>query len=197
MRIYTAEEAPQGSETWLNLRLGKFTCSDATPILTNGKGLETLAFTKVAERKSGMSGDAYDNPAMQNGREMEDTARNSYELEKGVQVKKVGFIEYDEWIGGSPDGLIGEDGLIEIKCPTNRVFVEYLYYKKIDPKYVAQMQMQMYISGRKFVDYVVFNPNFERSIVIVRVNYDHEIGIKLQEGLLSGVLRAKEILSKI
>ena len=194
MKIY---EIDQGTEEWMKLRLGKFTCSDAQAIATNGKGLETLAFTKVAERKTGLFADAYDNAAMQYGRETEELARSAYEIQTGNQVKKVGFIEVNEWVGGSPDGLLGEDGLIEIKCPTNRVFVEYLYYKKIDPKYFAQMQMQMFVARRKWVDYVVFNPNFARSIIVERVEYDPDYSDKLTFGLAVGMGKAKEILAKI
>lgn len=187
----------QGSEDWFLLRLGKYTCSDGQAISANGKGLETLAFTKVAERLTKKAMESYDNEAMQRGRELEELARNSYELEKGITTKQIGFVELDEWIGGSPDGFIGDDGLIEIKCPTDRVFVEYMFYKKIDTKYLAQMQMQMFITGRKYCDYVLFNPNFEKSLIITRVLPDKEMVEKIQMGLTKGVEFAKQIMSKI
>lgn len=195
MKVY--KDIVQGSEEWFYLRLGKFTCSDAQAILTNGKGLDTLAFTKVAEKLTKKIADGYTNDAMERGKELEDLARSAYELETGEVVEKIGFIEHSDWVGGSPDGLIKTDGLVEIKCPTDRVFVEYMFFKKIDPKYMAQMQMQLLISERKWVDYVVFNPNFEKQLIIRRVNRDEEMLTKLHTGIASGIERAVEVLSSL
>jgi putative phage-type endonuclease len=195
MKIHDVQ---QGSPEWFALRLGKFTCSDAHPIATNGKGLETLVFEKVAEILTKKSKEAYTNEAMENGKMLEAMARNSLEIEHGIASKQVGFIEFSDRIGGSPDGLIGEDGLIEIKCPTDRVFAEYLFYKKIDPKYHMQMQMQMYIMDRKFCDYVVFNPNFtDKPIIIQRVVRNDADIEKIKIGLDKGIKFVDEILAKI
>jgi exodeoxyribonuclease (lambda-induced) len=120
-----------------------------------------------------------------------------YEIETGNTVTEVGYCQLDDYSGCSPDGFIGEDGLIEIKCPCDSVFVRYLYDKKVDPKYYAQMQMQMLVTGRKWCDYVVFNQNFEKSIVIKRIELDEESQVKLNFGLEQGKTKIKEIVKNI
>ncbi|HEX9059137.1 MAG TPA: YqaJ viral recombinase family protein [Clostridia bacterium] len=195
MKIITDFE--QRTDEWFTYKLGKFGATDAQAIATNGKGLETLCFEKVSERLTGKPNTEYINPAMENGNTLEEEARNAVELEYGTPIMQVGLIEMNEHVVCSPDGLVKEDGLVEIKCPTNRVFVEYLYFKKIDPKYFAQMQMQMLISERKWVDYALYNPNFAKSLVITRVERDEEMINKLKTGIDLGIARITEILSKV
>ena len=120
---------------------------------------------------------------MKRGNEFEDKARTIYELETGNTVKQVGFVEIDEHEGASPDGLVGDEGLIEIKNHSDVVFTELALTRKIDPKYVAQMQMQMYVTGRKWCDYFGFNPNFDPCFVLIRVKPDPEAFEKLSEAL--------------
>jgi putative phage-type endonuclease len=194
MKIY--QELEQGSEEWLKLRLGKFGGTDAQAVATNGKGLETLCFEKVGEIITGRLKEQYKNEDMQRGNELEKTARLAYEMETSNIVTKVGYIELNEFIGVSPDGLVGEDGMIEIKCPCDAVFVRFLYDKKIDTKYEWQMQHQMFVSGRKWVDYVLFNDNLNK-IEVNRVERDEAKIEKLRIGTEAGVLKIKEILSKV
>lgn len=195
MKIY--DEIVQGSPEWFKLRLGKFTATNAQAIATNGKGLETLCFEKVAELKTGKFKEEYTNPDMERGNDLEELARNSYELETGIVVKRVGFIEKSERIGCSPDGLIEEDGLQEIKCKNDANFVKYLYNREIDSAHIWQMQMQMLISERKWCDYVVFNPNFDKPVIITRVQRDELAIEKLRIGLEKGLETVDLILSKI
>ena len=187
----------QGTAEWSVARLGKFGGTDAQAVMTAGKGLETLAFEKVVEIMTGKSKESYTNPDMDRGHELEMSARNMYEIETGNTVTEVGYCQLDDYSGCSPDGFIGDDGLVEIKCPRNDVFVRYLYDKKVDPKYYAQMQMQMYVTGRKWVDYVVFNPNFKKSIIVKRIEIDEESQVKLCSGLAQGITKIKEINSGI
>lgn len=190
-------EFTQRSEEWFSYKLGKFGATDAQAIANNGKGLETLCFEKVSELLTGKPNSEYTNPAMENGNDLEKEARNAVELEYGTPITQVGLLEMNEYVVCSPDGLVKDDGLVEIKCPTNRVFVEYLYFKKIDPKYFAQMQMQLLISEREWVDYCVYNPNFSKPLVITRVERDEEMIGKLQAGIDLGIARINEILSKV
>jgi putative phage-type endonuclease len=194
MKIY--QELEQGSEEWLKLRLGKFGGTDAQAVATNGKGLETLCFEKVGEIITGRLKEQYKNEDMQRGNDLENTARLAYEMETGNIVTKVGYIELNEFIGVSPDGLVGEDGMVEIKCPSDSVFVRFLYDKKIDTKYEWQMQHQMFVSGRKWVDYVLFNDNLNK-IEVTRVERNEEKIEKLRIGTEAGVVKIKEILAKV
>jgi putative phage-type endonuclease len=194
MKAYNLE---QGSEEWFKIRLGKLTASNAQAIAADGKGLETLAFEKVAEIITHKAKPSYTNEDIERGKELEAMARNSYEVETGIVAKQVGFIELDEFTGCSPDGLIGEDGLLEIKCKNDVNFARYLYDGKIDPEHEWQMQMQMLVSGRKWVDYVIFNENFPKTTVIVRVARNEEEIKQLQAGITTGIAKIKEILEKI
>jgi len=189
MKIHKAE---QGTEEWLKARLGKMTASNAQTIQANGAGLTTYVYQKVAEILSGKMEDSYINADMERGNELEDTARSSYEMETGNKVKAVGFCEMDKHTGASPDGFIGKDGLIEIKCPRDYNYVRMLHTKKIDPKYDWQMQMQMFVTNRKWCDYVVFHENFN-DLIIIRVKRDEDKIAKIETGLLTG----KELITKI
>ena len=122
----------QGTDEWLGVRLGKFTASTATAIAAKGAGLNTLVFEKVAEALTGKPKPSFTNPDIERGNELEEMARNSYELETGKKVVEVGFCELDENTGASPDGLSGDKGLIEIKCKNDANFAKFLYDKKID-----------------------------------------------------------------
>ena len=194
MKIYKFK---QNSEEWLKIRLGKFTGSNAQAIAANGKGLETLIFEKVAELSTGKSKPFYTNGDMERGHELEAMARNSYEVETGITSQQVGFVELDEFTGCSPDGLVGKDGLIEIKCKNDAKFARYLLEQKIDPAHNWQIQMNLFVTGREWCDYIVFNENFKKTISIIRVmRNDVEIA-KIKAGLAIGIAQVKSILEKI
>ena len=195
MKIYN--DIQQNTPEWLELRLGKFTASDAQAIASNGRGLESLVFEKVAEILTGKQKEEYTNADMERGHELEEMARNSYEVETGIVVKRVGFIEKSERIGCSPDGLIDEDGLQEIKCKNDANFVRYMFDKIIDTDHVWQMQMQLLISERKYCDYVVFNPNFPKTIIITKVVRDEAAIEKLRIGLEEAQEKLDKVLSKL
>jgi exodeoxyribonuclease (lambda-induced) len=124
-------------------------------------------------------------------------ARNSYELESGNLVKEVGFIELDEFTGCSPDGFIGEEGLVEIKCPNDVNFARFLFNRIVDPAHNWQMQMQMLISGREWVDYVIFNENYPKTTEIIKVARNEAEIAKLKAGIAVGTAQIKAILEKI
>jgi putative phage-type endonuclease len=186
----------QRTPEWYAIRLGKFTASDAQVVATNGRGLDTLVFEKVAERLTGTSKEGFSNLDIERGVILEDEARMAYELDNGVTAQQVGFVEFDDFIGASPDGLV-DDGLVEIKCPNDATFVRYLYDRKVEPKYYAQMQMQMFVTGRKWCDYVLYNPNFENPIRSTRIELDTEFVDELAEGLLRGKNKIIEIMESL
>ena len=191
MKIYN--ELVQGTDEWFKVRLGKLTASKSQAIANNGKGLETLCFEKVAEIISGTREDSYKNADMDRGNEQETLARSAYEMETGNQVKTVGFVELDERVGCSPDGLVGDDGLVEIKCHNGSKMVQLLFSNKIDTKYVWQIQFQMYVTGRQYVDYVGFNENFP-NLKIIRVIRDEKSIEKIRIGIETGKAKIEEIL---
>ena len=190
MKIYNFE---QRTEDWYNIRKGKMTASNAETIIANGKGLETYIYNLMAEYYSSAEKENYINADMQRGIDLEPEARLEFEFYTDLDVQEVGFIEYNEFIGVSPDGLVGDDGLIEIKCPNDSIYFKLLLSNNIKPEYIAQMQMQMYVTDRQYCYFVSYNPNFEKSLYIKKINRDEEMIDKLKKGLERGTELIKEI----
>ena len=186
----------QRSDEWQNIRLGKFGSTDAQAVATNGKGLETLVYKKVAEIISGKADETYINPDMERGIESEALARTAYEIETGNDVKQVGYVLYNDYVGGSPDGFVGDDGIIEIKSMRDYNYIRALHSQKVEPKYLWQIQHLLYITGRKWADYVVFNDNFP-DLVIVRITPDKKMFEKLEKGLKNGIKMIETILDDL
>ena len=191
MKIYNFQ---QNTPEWYSIRLGKLTASQAQAIGNCDKGLETLCWEKAAEIIIGSIPEQIENEDIQRGHDLEDEARGVYCLYTGNIVKQVGFVEYDEFIGCSPDGLIETDGLVEIKCKNNVNHLKLMVNKKPDSKYIWQMQMQMLLTSRNWCDFVSYNPNFKKDLIIIRVFADKEMQAKLLQGFKKGTERIKEIL---
>lgn len=196
MKIYTHDELPQGSDEWLKVRLGKFGSTDAQAVATNGKGLETKCFEKAAEVLTGKLPKQFTNEDIERGNRLESMARSAYEIETGRSVDQVGYVELSERVGGSPDGLVEDKGMVEIKCPSDANFLRFLVDKKIDTKYVWQMQHLLYITNRNWCDFIMFNENLDR-IYIQRVTRDAAACKKIEIGLKAGERRIEEILGKV
>ena len=195
MKIY--KDLEQGSQEWFDVRCGKLTASKASTIQANGKGLETLCFIKASEIVTGKMEEGYSNSAMKRGVELEPEARNFYEIVTGNSVEQIGFAEIDDRTGASPDGAVGKDGLVEIKCPSNDTFLRYMYDQKVDMKYYYQMQMQMWVLNRKWCDYVIYNPDFKKRMFYVRIKRNDKDIQKIKDGVKTGKRIIKEILKKV
>lgn len=189
----------QGSPEWLAIRKGKMTASHAQEIGNNGKGLDTYVLKVMSEFFSSAESEVFTNSDMNRGTELEEQARSMYELETGADVEEVGFIEYDEHVGCSPDGLVGKDGGIEIKCHNDLSHFKMLLngQDEIDTKYLWQIQMNLLITERKWWDYVAYNPNFSTPLIVIRIKPDPEMFISLQNGFITGKKKMEEIRSKI
>ena len=194
MIIY--EKMNQRSEKWLNIRIGKLTASQASKIYARGKGLETLCQELANEKRTGKKIKKTTTPAMERGIILEEPARKMFEARKGIKVKEVGFVEEDEFCGCSPDGLIGDDSGIEIKCPQANTYKKYLNDKKIDPRYYAQIQMNMLLTGRSSWWYVVYNPDFTPKMIMREVKADKKYQQELRVGIEKGKARIKELLEQ-
>ena len=190
MKIYNFE---QRTEDWYNIRKGKMTASNAETIIANGKGLETYIYNLMAEYYSSAEKENYINADMQRGIDLEPEAKIEFQFYTGLDIKEVGCVELNEYILASPDGLIGDDGLIEIKCPNDSIYFKLLLSNNIKPEYIAQMQMQMYVTDRQYCYFVSYNPNFEKSLYIKKINRDEEMIEKLKKGLERGTELIKEI----
>ena len=200
MKIHNVE---QKSPEWFALRKQyPLTASNAQAIGNNGKGLETLIWEKMAEKYSSADKEQYSNEHLDRGNELESQARELYMLETGNEVEEVGFITNEEIskVGGaSPDGLVGDEGLLEIKCfADTKHFKALVDYKKtgtfeIESQYLWQMQMQMLFTGRNWVDFLAYNPNYSQSLLIQRVDADPEMQQKIKDGLAKGEIIISDI----
>ena len=190
-------EIKQGSPEWFEIRQGKLTGSHGQAIATNCKGLDTYITSILAEKYSSAEPVNYTNEDMERGNDLENIARSLYGLTVDKSVEEVGFIEYNKYVGTSPDGLVDKDGLIEIKCMNDQKHAELLLFEKIDTKYVWQMQMNLLVSGRKFIDFIGFNPNFKKDLFIKRFYPDEKAFEKLKQGFKSGEDKIKKLSKKL
>jgi putative phage-type endonuclease len=184
-------EIEQGSPEWHQLRLGKLTASriaDATTRLKSGGwGASRASYMGelIAERLTGVPFEAYVSAAMKQGTELEPEARAAYEYYESVVVEKIAFIDHPAiaMSGASPDGFVGRDGLVELKCPLVHTHIATLLGDSIDGNYIKQMQWQMACSGRKWCDWVSYSPKLpERMRLFVkRVPRDDKMIAGLEE----------------
>ena len=181
----------QRSNEWYLARLGKVTGSRIHDVMAKGKG-NAPSVTRheymcqlVCERLTGEPMPNYVNAAMQWGVDNELEAKLSYEFSRGVQVKELAFANHFtiKKAGASPDGLIGDDGLIEIKCPNTATHIATLKGKSIDPKYIKQMQWQMACTSRLWCDFTSFDPRlpFHLQMHVIRVERDNEMIGELED----------------
>lgn len=160
----------QGSSEWHELRLGKVTASRIKDVLSNGRGAapsktrETYMLELITEKLTGAPLSSFTNDAMQWGIETESQARAMYELKNDVDVEEVTFIELDDNIGMSPDGLVGDCGLLEIKCPNSLTQVRRALSGDYHNDYIKQIQMQLWVSEREFCDFVSFDPRIDSHV---------------------------------
>ena len=176
----------QGSELWHQYKCGKISASHISDVMAKGKGTTRKNYLArmVAERMSNTPIETFSSGAMLWGIETEPLARKAYSFKKSVEVLEVGFIDHPEieGYGVSPDGLVGETGMVEFKCPNTATHIETLLAAKarkavkqiVGDKYYKQMQGQMDTAERDYVDYVSFDPRMpiELRMVIVRVVRD-------------------------
>lgn len=186
MTTFTTEDRvaiEQGTVEWHMQRLGKVTASRIADVLSKGRsgesaGRKNYRVELVVQRLTGLPGESFTNAAMEWGTNTEPKARFAYEAEKQHFVEQVAFVDHPsiEWFGCSPDGLVNDDGLIEIKCPNSTTHIEYLTDQKPPVKYIPQMQCQMAVTGRQWCDFVSFDPRLpdDLQLFVVRLERDQE-----------------------
>lgn len=190
----------QGSSEWFAIRCGKITASKVSNVLMKPTtaGYRNYRAQLVAERLTNNVEQGFTNSAMAWGTEQEPFARSAYELKTGNLVDTVGFVESIAIpnVGVSPDGLVGDKGLIEIKCPNTATHIENIISQQCPSEYYDQVQFQLEITKRVWCDFVSFDPRMpdEDQLVIVRVQRDNDYITKLIEAV--GKFE-KDILSTI
>lgn len=180
----------QGSPEWFAQRAGKVTASRVADVIAKtktgwGASRTNYAAQLVAERLTGTVEPGFTNAAIQWGNEKEPEAREAYEYRFGVFIEQVGMIEHPTiaMSGASPDGHIGDGGLIEIKCPNTATHIDTLLSGKVPAKYVTQMAWQMACTGRQWCDFVSFDPRMpvHMQMFVQRIDRDDAMIGELEE----------------
>lgn len=199
-------DIPQGSDEWLRLRAGKVTASRVADIIAKTKtGYSTsranYAAQLVTERLTGVPAESYTNAAMQWGTDMEPEARSAYEFYQAVTVNQIGFVLHPTIgdAGASPDGLVGEEGLVEIKCPITATHIDTLLGRSAPVKYLTQMQWQMACTGRKWCDFVSYDPRMPESMRFFcqRVERDDALIKELETEVVAFLKEVREKISSL
>lgn len=196
------KDIEQGSQKWIKLRLGKITASNFNKVITRGgeysKQSDDLALKLASEIYLNYVDESYSNVHMKRGTELEPDARMAYRQEELENVEEVAFIDCDNY-GYSPDGLVGEDGLLEIKCPTALVHFGYILDDKIPDAYYQQCQGGLMVSERKWIDFVSYHPDVDENkrLFIKRCYRDEEYIEKLKINIDKTIEKRNEILLKL
>lgn len=181
----------QRTPEWFAERLGKITASRIADVVgkTKSGGYGAARKNYMAEllcqRLTGQQEEKFTSAAMQHGTDTEPAARAMYMLETGTDVTETGFIPHPTiaMSGASPDGLAGEDGLIEIKCPNTATHLEFLQSRKPKHEYLLQMQWQMACTGRQWCDFVSYDDRLPEKLAYrcIRIPRDDKLIAELEE----------------
>ena len=199
-------EILQRTPEWFELRLGKVTASRIGDLMAKTRsGYSASRANYMAElaiqRLTGTVEQGFTSPAMQWGTEQESNARNAYSFFTDNEVNEIAFVNHPtiEQAGASPDGMVGDDGLVEIKCPNSATHLETLLTEKINNKYILQMQWQMACSGRKWCDFVSFDPRFpERwKLFIKRVKRDDKLIAEITDEVKKFLAELDELMMQL
>lgn len=179
------EQIEQRSEEWFAARCGSVGASQVYDLMATTRSGTASASRKnlkaklVIERLTGTQEDSFKSAAMQWGIDHEDDARAAYEAHCGEFVDVVGLYKHPEIEGthASPDGFVGDDGLVEIKCPNSATHIDTLKSQKIDKRYILQMQWQMSCTGKAWCDFVSYDPRMPEhlTLFVQRVERDEEL----------------------
>ena len=197
----------QQTPEWYEVKIGKVGASRLADVMAEGKNGKPSAtranymYELLTARLTGEYQQTYQSPEMLRGIELEAEARRKYEIVTFNEVKQVGWIPHPEieMCGCSPDGLVDDDGLIEIKCPNTKTHLETVLHGKIDRSYMLQMQWQIECSGREWCDFVSYDPRLPENIqiCIIRVDKKQEVIDSIKTAVQAFLSELAELENKI
>ena len=197
----------QGTPEWLQARTGCVTASrvkDVVAKLKNGKESAARASYKLevlTEILTGKACEHYVSLAMDFGSENEPLARACYEIDRSVEVERIGFVlhPFIKRAGASPDGLVGDDGLVEIKVPNTTTHLQYLIAETVPDEYVPQMMWQMACTGREWCDFVSYDPRLpsDFGLFIVRLQRDDKLIADMEREVESFIAEVNSMAEKL
>jgi len=196
------KDVEQGTEEWHKLRFGWITASKFKDVIAGGAGKtrKSYMYQLASEILTEERAESYSNEYMEWGTQTEPQARAMYEFESGNTVDQVTFIRHGELKAGcSPDGLVGDNGLIEIKCPKTSTQIETFLSGKMPTTHNAQVQGQLWVSEREWTDFVSFDPriNGTASYFCTRVYRDETYISNLAEKVKTFEHELLEMLEKL
>ena len=196
----------QRTDEWFAARLGKVTASRIADVMAKTKSGPSASRTNymaelIVERLTGKAGDSYQNAAMIWGTNTEPLARAAYEAHRGVLVEETGFVPhpYIAMAGASPDGLVGTDGLVEIKCPNTATHIDTMMTEKVPMKYILQMQWQMLCTGREWCDFVSYDPRMpeEMQLFVQRHPFSNDTALDMIREVEAFLSELDEMVSNL
>jgi len=202
MKIINCE---QGSDLWLQSRLGVCSASRFKDVLSKGRGgspsktRQSYLYQIAAEIITGQAQDLYTNDAMQWGTDNEPKARSMYEHLEGVEVEQVGFVLHNHRVGVSPDGLVGDKGLVEFKCPKTTTQIARVLEGVFPSEYKAQVQGQLWVCQREWTDFISFDPRIttDAGYFKIRVERDDVYIKELETKINEFLVDLDDVLEKV
>lgn len=199
-------DMPQGSPEWFDARCGVITSSRFKDVMAKGKGSAPSATRQsylkelACERITGVVQNSFQSEWMQRGSELESQARAMLELEKGFVVDCVGFVKMNDDVGSSTDGLIGEHAVLELKCPKHTTHLDYLLNNDaLYTAYKAQVQGELWVTGRELAYLVSFHPDFPngKDLLVMEIGRDEEYIKALEVEVLTFLFDLQKLVSQI
>lgn len=210
-------DCEQGSRDWHTARCGCVGSSRVAKAIAklkrkseNGeKGEPTgsslsLRYEVAGERLTGRCSEHYVSKWMEEGKDKEPQARTEYEIRTGASVDLIGYVYHPwiKWAGASPDGLVGEDGLVEFKCPKLETHLGYLIDNVIPEDYHAQMLWQLVCTDRKWNDFCSYHPDMPEPYQIFLKRMDRteeltQLGAQMEEEVIQFIGKVEELLAKL
>lgn len=193
----------QGTDAWREIKLGKVSASKIADCMMKDStaGFRNYRAQLVAERLTSEHADTFSSGDMQWGDEQEEFARAAYELESCHDVQEVGFVDHATIsnFGCSPDGLVGDVGLVEIKCPKTAQQMDYLIAGVVPKIYVKQVQTQLACTGRLWCDFVSYDPRMpiELQLFVVRVARDEGLIADIELSVIAFLVAVEDMVASM
>jgi hypothetical protein len=191
----------QGTPEWFAARLGRVTCSQLSTVMASGRGggesktRRKYMLQLIGEILTGEKAGSYSNGHMDRGHIMEIEARDLYQLTTGNEVNQVGFVQLGDHVGGSPDGLVGDRGAIEIKSAEPHIHLETLLRGSVPTEHIPQCQGLLYVLDREWIDFISYWPSLP--IFIKRVQRDSAVITKIRVAIDSFMEELVDITEQI
>jgi putative phage-type endonuclease len=200
------DDLVQGTEEWRRARAGSVGASSIADLMAQTKSgwsssRANLMARIIVERLTGEPQETYQNEAMRWGNDTEPQARNAYAFMRDVDVVEVGLIRHPAIAGAhaSPDGMVGDSGLLEIKCPLSATHIDTLLSGTVDGRYIKQMQFQMACAERAWCDFVSFDPRLPGDLQtwMTRVHRDDDMIAEIEDAVRLFLMETEAKLRKL